>query len=181
MPRINEPEAIAWSYAVAANASRSAALPVHSKQFRARQINHLQTEPAVARDPLPDRSWVEIPERARGRIIDDFETEKAPTIGRVKAELGVCGDADVVARNDAEHHGAGGGAFAVDDDLFATRPQRHIARPIGTDLAAVVVRYPDCRRSGPKPGQDDGNRKPKRDLKFRATYSCPQRAGPASQ
>src|ERR1700761_9477979 len=110
MPRINEPEAIASSYVFAVNVSRSAALPVHSKQLRPGQINHLQAEPAIARDPLADRNWVEPPQRSRSRIVDDLKAEKAGAIRSVEAKFGVVSHANAVVRNNAEHHGAGGRA-----------------------------------------------------------------------
>src|SRR5579862_4471683 len=143
MPSINRPDAMAF-----AALRRSAALPVHSKERSAGEINHLQPEAAVAGDPLLNCNWIKIPQRSRRGIIDDFKSEKARAPGGVKTKDGSCCDADSVARYDAEQHGTGGRTGSVDDDVLAGVTQRHKARPVDPDIAAAVV----CNAHGSRRG-----------------------------
>ena len=108
----------------------------------------MQAEAAVARDPLFYRSRIKLPKCPRRRVIDDLKAKKASTPGGMEAEHRVGGDANPVMRNDAEHHGTGGRALAIDDDLLAAGLQRHVARPVIADLASFVVGYSHSGRRG---------------------------------
>src|SRR4051812_33207706 len=77
---------------------------------------HLGGEAAVALDPLLHRLRI-IRHQLRGALVArhlDAEGERLVVIGLVKAEARLRRHADLVDRHDAEHHGAGRIADAVD-------------------------------------------------------------------
>ncbi len=114
---------------------------------------------AMAIDPLANRSGIEVHQGAGGGLVDNPETEKA-AVGGVKAEYRFGCDANPIMRHDAKHHGAGGRAGAVNDDAVAGVANCHEARPIGANIAALVVG-----------DADDGRRRPRQRRKKRSTAS----------
>ena len=71
--------------------------------------------------------------------------------GRMEAEIGMRGHADLVMRNRAENDGAGRGAQAVDDDGLAGSAQALIFVDIGADPAAAIIGNPNHRMAAPTP------------------------------
>jgi hypothetical protein len=57
----------------------------------------------------------------------------------MKAEAGARRNANLVHRHDAEHHGAGRIADAVDDDALASRTDARILCLVLFDIAAMVA------------------------------------------
>src|SRR5580698_4118799 len=72
-----------------------AAFSVEGEQGRAGQIDHGAAQAAMAIDPLAYRIGIQIHQGARGGLVDNPETEKAP-VGGVKAEDRSVGDANPI-------------------------------------------------------------------------------------
>jgi hypothetical protein len=59
----------------------------------------------------------------------------------VKPEHRFCGNANAIMRHNTEHEGTCRRTGSIDDDFLVRVAQRHVARPIDTDIAAAVIRY----------------------------------------
>jgi len=95
----------------------------------------------------------------------------------VKAKHRVLRYTDSIMRYDAEHERAGRRTGAINNDLFAGVTKRHIARPIGADIAAAIICYADDGGSGLRqpPNEHRGKRYCQRDTptehKFTVFYA----------
>ena len=121
--------------------SNSTALSVQTKEFRAGKINRFETEATVTCDPLTNWIRIEIQKCSRGGIVNNPESENTRTPRCVEAKDRIAGDANPIVRHDAKHHGTGGRSCSIDDNLLAGISQRHVARPIGANVASPVVCY----------------------------------------
>ena len=104
-------------------------------------------------DPAPHRRGIH-----RVQHLGRFGIGDRPAVGAeiprgVETEIGMRGHADPVVGYRAEHDGAGRGAQAVDDDLFAGAAQALIFVDIGADPAAAIVGDPHHRLARAHPCQ----------------------------
>src|SRR6195256_7073440 len=92
---------------------------IHRGQFAPAQELHGRGQPAAPGEPGADRWRIDVDQRLRGDRAGDAATMAVVVPRGMKAENGIVRHADLLARKDAEHHGAGRQAWPVDDDLFA--------------------------------------------------------------
>jgi|SRR5690349_1275467 len=116
-------------------------LPVNGEELGAKKVNRSRTKAAIAVDPLPNGEWVDVPKGSGRWIINDLKAEEARTPGRVETKNGIRRNTDAIMRHNPEHKRTGRGTRAINDDLLAGVTKGHIARPIGADIAAAIIRY----------------------------------------
>src|SRR5262249_59584835 len=80
--------------------------------------DHLARQPAVLIDPATHRSRVNAPQRLRPERTRDGPSVPIRHPRGVESEARPVRGADALARNEAQHQGAGRQAIAIDDDAL---------------------------------------------------------------
>jgi len=99
-------------------------------------------------DPVPNFLGIDGHQELRSVTAHHRVTGLVGPPGGMKSEPRPGGDAQVITRDHAEHHGAGRQAGAINDHLLARSANRLVAVDIGTNLAAVIVSDTNSGGSG---------------------------------
>src|SRR5580704_123587 len=112
---------------------------IHRDQLAAAQVHHMGRQAAAPGDPVAHLLRIDRHQELGTVPTHHRATGAIGPPGGMKSEPRPGGDAQMVARDDTEHHGAGGEAGAVDHDVLARAAERSQILQIRSDLASRIA------------------------------------------
>src|ERR1700736_1948401 len=99
----------------------------------------MRRETATPGDPIANLLWIGGHQKLGSFLAYNLTTELIGSPSRMESQTCPGGDAEVVARDHAQHHGAGGKARAIDNHVLAGIAQRLELLQVRPKFAARVT------------------------------------------